>query len=142
MSKRLGKICVISFLSCLICAILLSNCSDNSTGNEDDNDINLDPFKNLAQAEVCADYRNNLYLIDEHLVLWEREGDCPDNAYAQRLYGETPDDIKCLYSDSIGGPVYICNDSKYHEMFQTILTNLDGDNLGLTSEHTVKDISL
>ncbi|MFC1539738.1 hypothetical protein ACFL6H_09965, partial [Candidatus Latescibacterota bacterium] len=123
---------------CIFCTILISNCSNNSTGN--DYDLNLNPFKKLAQEEECAKNKNKLYLIDTSLVFWDREGGCMDNMFAQTLFGSTPDDIKCIYHDSIAGPEYACNDSTYHEMFQTIITNLDNDNLGLTPEYTVVDI--
>ncbi len=138
MYKPHRNILLITFLTYMFCAILILNCSKNSTGN--DYDLNLNPFKKLAKEEVCAKNRNNLYFIDKYLVFWEREDDCTDNMFAQTLFGETPEDIKCKYSDSIAGPVYICNDSTYHEMFQTIIANLSDDSLGLTSDHTVEDI--
>ncbi|MFC1650512.1 hypothetical protein ACFL2X_02980 [Candidatus Latescibacterota bacterium] len=138
MRLPIGKYFIITFLTYLLCTVLIINCSKNSTGNDDG--LNLSPFKKLATEEGCAENRNNLYLIDKSLVFWEREGECPDNMFAQTLYGEKPEDIKCKYNDSIAGPVYICNDSTYHEMFQTIIVNLDYDNLGLSSEHTVEDI--
>ena len=132
------KFSIITLLTHVFCTVLILNCSKNSTGN--DYDLNLSPFKKLAKEEECAENRNKLYLIDKNLVFWEREGSCPDNSFAQILYGKIPEDIKCKYFDSIAGPVYICNDSTYHELFQTIIANLDNDNLGLTSEHTVEDI--
>ena len=122
----------------LCSALILLNCSKNSTDSDDG--INLSPFRMLAQEEECAQDRNNLYLIDSNLVFWEREGGCPDNWFAQILYGESPTDIKCDYHGSIAGPVYVCNDSTYHEMFQLIIADLDDDNLGLNSEHTVEAI--
>ena len=133
------KFSIITLLTYGLCSVLiLLNCSKNSTGSGDG--FNISPFRKLAQEEECAKNRNNLYLIDKKLVFWEREGGCPDNWFAQTLYGESPNDIKCKYHDSIAGPVYICNDSTYHEMFQIIIANFDYDNLGLNSEHTVEVI--
>ena len=124
-----------------LCLLFVAiGCLSETSGPNDDFD--LEPFKKLAREEECAGAKNRLYSIDISLVFWDREGECPDNSYAQTLYGTSTKDIKCRYHDSIGGPVYVCNDSTYHEMFQTILDNLDANDLGLGESHTVEDIPL
>lgn len=97
-------------------------------------------FVARAQQEACADIRNRLFLIDNRQVFWDRAGNCPDNSYAQRLYGATPDVLLCETYDSIAGPRTACTDEKYRAMFGTILKNLDQPDLGLGSAHKVEPI--
>ena len=131
------KTVIVSLALCTF--FVLNGCFSKSSGPDDDFD--LEPFKKLAGEAECAQIKNRLYWIDKSLVFWDREGECPDNWYAQTLYGKSVDDIKCQYHDSVGGPVYVCNDSTYHEMFQTILGNVDSNNLGLHTSHTVEGIT-
>jgi hypothetical protein len=100
------------------------------------------PFTTLAHAAPCADSANRLFLIDSAMVFWDRRGNCPDSAYSFTLYASTPDTILCRYEDSIAGPVAQCNDSTYHELLETMRTNLTDPNLGLDSTHTVAQIPL
>jgi hypothetical protein len=104
-------------------------------------DINLEPFKELARSGDCADVRNRLFLIDRHLVFWDRESRCADAAYAQALYGRTVEHLICDAHDSIAGPVRGCHDAdRYAAMFDTMLKNLDAPDLGLGPDHTVEPI--
>jgi hypothetical protein len=103
-------------------------------------EIDITPFKEMAMEADCAGSVNRLYLIDSQLVFWDREGNCPDNAYSQTLFADTVDDVICDLHDSIGGPVRSCQDDFYSEMFDTIITNLDMPDLGLGSGHTVEEI--
>jgi hypothetical protein len=104
-------------------------------------EVNLDPFKDLARAADCADVRNRLFLIDGHLVFWDRESTCKDAAYAQVLFGRTVERLICEAHDSIAGPVRACHDGgPYRAMFETMIENLDQPALGLGSGHTVSAI--
>ncbi|MFQ5603457.1 MAG: hypothetical protein ACE5HS_09345 [bacterium] len=103
--------------------------------------IDLEPFKELARNADCAEISNRLFLIDKKMVFWERLGNCPDNSFAQTLYGKTPDDVLCSRYDSIGGPLQSCNDQSYQNMFQTMVDNLNQPDLGLGPGHDVEPIS-
>ena len=81
-----------------------------------------------------------LFLIDDQLVFWDREGNCPDNAYSFTLFADTVDNVLCEEYDSIGGPVKNCQDDFYSEMFDTIVANLDMPDLGIGNEYTVEEI--
>ena len=102
--------------------------------------IDLLPFQKLAHHAKCAELRNRLFLIDNELVFWERDGNCPDNSFSQILFGKTPQEILCMYRDSVGGPKKTINNEAYQEMFQTILSHIYSENLGLDSKHKVKEI--
>ncbi|MDQ1254060.1 MAG: hypothetical protein QG646_3280 [Euryarchaeota archaeon] len=102
-------------------------------------EIDLDQYKELASNAPCADLKNRLFLIDGCTVLWDRGGNCPDNAYSVTLFGSSVDNILCSLSDSIAGPRKFCNDQNYEDMFETIINNLDDPDLGLEG-HTVESI--
>jgi hypothetical protein len=102
--------------------------------------FDLAPFKEMARRATCAGQRNRLFLIDRMLVFWDRADRCPDFSYQQTLYGETVDDVLCIYHDSIAGPVKTCQDSRYAGLFETVITSLDKPNLGLGSDHQVEPI--
>ncbi|SFD05047.1 protease complex subunit PrcB family protein [Massilia yuzhufengensis] len=95
----------------------------------------------LAQEASCASTRNNLYLIDSKYVLWDRAGDCADNAHGQALMGATPQAVLCSAGDSIAGPRTSCTDAGLRPLFDTILANLGKPDLGLGSSHKVEAIS-
>lgn len=98
-------------------------------------------FFTLAREEACANTRNRLFVIDGKQVFWDRAGSCGDNAYAQRLYGATPEALLCSALDSIAGPQLSCTDPGARAMFDTILNNLDSADLGLGSGHKVELLS-
>jgi len=102
--------------------------------------VDLGPFRKMARAGACADIRNNLFLIDDQLVFWDRAGECSDAAYAQSLYGGSFGESLCVFHDSIAGPVRSCSDPAYEGLFDTITANLDKPDLGLGSEHTVVEV--
>lgn len=103
--------------------------------------VNLEPFRDLAMNASCADKVNRLFLIDEHLVFWDRESSCADAAYARVLYGRTPAHVMCTLEDTIAGPRQGCHDrDPYAEMFKIIVDNLDKEDLGLGPKHTVKPV--
>ena len=103
--------------------------------------VDLEPFKDLARTSDCADVRNRLFLIDGHLVFWDRESLCADAAYAQALYGRSVDHLICHSLDSIAGPVKWCHAAgRFSAMFETMITHLDAPDLGLDPEHTVEPV--
>lgn len=102
--------------------------------------IALEPFKALASKAECADIRNRLFLIDNKLVFWDRQGNCADHAYGQQLFGHHIDQVLCLYHDSLLGPMKRCYDERYRALFETLIANLTKANLGLASEHQVERI--
>jgi hypothetical protein len=141
MAKLNKQIAIFYFLftmMALAIVFLVLSCEDEST--EPSPEIDLTPFKELARAADCTDIRNRLYLIDSQLVFWDRAGDCPDNSYAQKLFGSKIDTILCDSHDSIAGPVIIYQDDLYRGMFDTIIANLDQPDLGLGPDHTVQTI--
>lgn len=130
---------VIHFVLLLLLIIPFS-CGTSGSGNE--SSIDLEPFIRQARNAQCSSIRNNLYVIDNILVFWDRAGDCPDNSYAQTLYGQNIDQVLCKHFDSIAGPKTTYYDDKYKELFDTVLANLDKPDLGLGSEHRVAPVSV
>ena len=107
----------------------------------DESFIELNIFKNMAKNASCADITNKLFVIDNQMVFWSVEGNCPDASYTYTLYGRNPDEILCKKFDSIAGPQQRCNNKDYQEIFQIIIDNLDADNLGLDNNHKVTEIN-
>ena len=107
----------------------------------DETSIELDNFKDIARNATCSDITNNLFVIDNKMVFWVVEGNCPDASYTYTLYGNNPDDIYCKKYDSIAGPQEQCNNEDYQEIFQIIIDNLDNDNLGLDENYKVTKVN-
>ena len=103
----------------------------------DETSIELDNFRDIARNATCADITNNLFVIDNKMVFWVVEGNCPDASYTYTLYGDNPDEIYCKKYDSIAGPQEQCNNEDYQEIFQIITDNLDNGNLGLDENYKV-----
>jgi hypothetical protein len=97
-------------------------------------------FIKMAQEDSCTDIRNRLFLIDGKQVFWDRAGKCGDMAYAQTLFGATPEQVLCSVSDSIAGPRTFCADDQSRALFDTIEKNLDKADLGL-SGHKVERVA-
>jgi hypothetical protein len=95
-------------------------------------------FVKIAQQESCSDLKNRLYLIDGKQVFQDRAGTCPDNAYAQRLYGATPDAVLCAMTDTLAGSKASCANETARKLFETIQANLNLPNLGLDGTHKVE----
>jgi hypothetical protein len=95
-------------------------------------------FVKIAQQESCSSVKNRLYLIDGKQVFWDRAGTCPDNAYAQRLYGATPEAVLCEMTDTLAGPRTFCANDTVRKLFETIQANLNLPNLGLDGSHKVE----
>ena len=118
--------------------LLLPGCNGNPA--EPRAEIDLTSFKALGRGDSCTKIRNRLFLIDGKLVFWDRAGNCPDATYGETLFGSTTSDALCVFHDSIAGPIKICQDDGYREMFDTIIANLDKPDLGLGSHHKVQPI--
>ncbi len=110
------------------------------TGTPPTGAVNLAPFKELARTSSCADIRNRLFVIDNQLVFWDVAGNCADASYSQMLYGSTPDQMLCIFHDSIAGPKRSCQDERYKGIFDTITANLNKADLGLGPGHTVQPV--
>lgn len=94
----------------------------------------------MAQGASCASTRNNLYVIDSKYVLWDRAGNCADNAYGQQLMGPTPEAVLCTAGQTIAGPRTSCSDDSVRALFDTMLNNLDKADLGLGAGHKVEPV--
>ena len=108
---------------------------------KDETAIEFDVFKNMARNTTCADITNKLFIIDNQILFWVVEGNCPDASYSYTLFGNNPDEILCKRYDSIAGPQEQCNNDNYLEIFQIIVDNIDADNLGLDATQKVSEIS-
>jgi hypothetical protein len=97
-------------------------------------------FIQMAQQASCADVKNRLFLIDGKQVFWDRAGKCADNAYGQRLFGATVDQLLCSVTDSIAGPQTFCADDTSGALLDTIRRHLDMADLGLVG-HKVEPLS-
>lgn len=97
-------------------------------------------FIQMAKESPCHQTKNRLFLIDSTLVFWDRLGRCPDNAYEQTLFGNSPGAVFATSHDSIAGPRKTINNEQYRALYETILANLDKPDLGLGAKHKVQVI--
>lgn len=130
----------LSLLALTILSLSLTGCDKEKPCDIPDASVDLAPFIDMAKNAGCADITNELFLIDDQMVLWNRSGNCPDAGYSTTLFGNTIDERRCYLGDSIAGPRRGCDDDRYEEMFDTILENLDEPDLGLGDEHDVEKI--
>lgn len=98
-------------------------------------------FIRVAQQEPCGDIKNRLYLIDGKEVFWDRAGNCPDNAYVQRLYGANPQAVLCEMTDTLGDAKTFCANDSMRVLFQQLQRGAGQPNLGLDASHKVQLIS-
>lgn len=115
--------------------------SSEISGLGNDSAIDPEPFIRQARNDQCSNTRNNLYIIDNKSVLWDRAGNCADNSYSQTLYGQNIGLVLCVHFDSIAGPRTVYHDEKYKELFDTVVANLDKSDLGLGTGHSVVPVS-
>lgn len=108
--------------------------------NTDENSIDMDVFRNMASNATCSDINNKLFIIDNQLVFWVKEGNCADASYEYTLFGSNTNEIICKKFDSIIGPQEQCFDDEFQEMFQILIDNLDADDLGLDTNHKITEI--
>jgi hypothetical protein len=128
-----------SMMMALAVALVLgAGCNNDSTTSEND----LAPFKAMAAGAACDDIRNRLFLIDDRMVFWDREGQCTDGHYTLALYDrERIETFLCERSESIGGPnTTQCTVESSRAMFETMIQHLDDPQLGLGPGHTVEPI--
>jgi hypothetical protein len=137
-NRQSGTRALILIASLSAAVLLWPGC--NGAPAEPRTEIDLTSFKVLARGGSCTNIRNRLFLIDGQLVFWDRAGNCPDAAYGETLFGSTISDALCNFHDSIAGPIKICQDERYREMFDTIIANLDKPDLGLGPRHKVQPI--
>jgi hypothetical protein len=126
--------------ACLLAGSLPIGCVSERSGGVVAPDAR--PFVAMARQADCADRKNRLFVIDDSLVFWDKAGQCADAAYAQTLFGATPQSVLCRYADSIAGPRRECPDPRYQSMFDTIIAHADEPDLGLGPRHTVRPIPL
>lgn len=98
----------------------------------------------VAQSSTsCADVRNRVLQIqdaarpDQRVVLLDQAGSCADASYRQVLYGDEGDNVLCSNSDSIAGPQKSCRRAARAQLFDTIVANLDREDLGLGTGYNV-----
>jgi uncharacterized protein YpmB len=109
---------------------------------KDEISINIDDFKDLALEVNCADKTNDLFIIDNKMVLWVVEGNCSDASFSYTLFGNNTDIILCKEFDTIAGPKRECFNNDYKDIFQTIIENINNNNFGLGLNHKVEKILL
>jgi len=102
--------------------------------------INKDDFKDLALNANCADKTNDLFIIDNKMVLWIVEGNCSDASYSYTLFGNNTSIILCKEFDTIAGPKRECFNDDYKDIFQIIIENIDTNDFGLGLNHKVEKI--
>lgn len=91
--------------------------------------IDTSQFVALVNEAPCPAGGNQLYVIDNRYVFWERGPTCQDQVL--RLYGRTPNDLQCIHSESVTGPYTNCNNAAVRRIFDTILANRKAPDLGL-----------
>jgi hypothetical protein len=116
----------------------------SACGGGDSAQVAMDTTAFVAKAklEKCGDIRNKLYVLDERTVLWERAGNCADNASAQVLFGDNVDTVLCTANDTVGGQVAGCKDPANRAVFDTIRNNLNRADLGLAGSYRVREVSI
>jgi hypothetical protein len=125
----------------VLAAVLTLSAGCNNDSTTTTSGIDLTAFKAMAASADCDDIRNRLFLIDERMVFWDREGSCADGHYALVLFAETIDTYFCERHESIGGPNETqCPVESYRALFETMVHNLDDPQLGLGPGHTVEPI--
>jgi hypothetical protein len=124
----------------LLLVVTSFSCGTSGPGNQ--TSIDLTPFILRARNDECSSTRNNLYVIDNKSVFWERAGNCADNSFSQTLYGEHIDQVLCMHFDSIAGPQTVYFDLKFKELFDTAVAHLDKPDLGLGFGHSVVQVSI
>ncbi|KQV89952.1 hypothetical protein ASD15_24995 [Massilia sp. Root351] len=99
-------------------------------------------FVSMARAATCSELRNRLYLIDQKQVLWDRAGNCPDNADSRTLFGALPAQQLCLSGGLLSGPRTSCADDSKRAQFETMINNLDKADLGLGAGHQIEIVNV
>jgi hypothetical protein len=95
-------------------------------------------IKSMMRKELCSDFLNRLYIINNDYALWIRKGDCYDNRYSYTLFGKGVK-ILCYQRETITGVDKKCN-SAHESFFSTMIDNMDKVNLGLNKQMKVSMI--
>jgi hypothetical protein len=99
-------------------------------------------FVSMARAASCSELRNRLFIIDQKQVLWDRTGNCPDNAPSLTLFGALPSQQLCLSGGLLSGPRTSCADDSKRAQFETMVNNIDKADLGLGAGHTIEIVNV
>ena len=126
---------VISCALFLCLSFPLLSCENRCT--EIETCVDIASFRAGAREASCASLRNELFMIDRHLVFWQREGTCADASWDRVLFGCTPDEMLCRDWETVGGPMREYADSSYVGLFEKILANRYRSDLGLGRRHEV-----
>ena len=121
-------------------SIVATGGGGGTDGIPPDEDLDIEPFIEYAEASDCTGIRNRLFIIDDELVLWDRVGNCPDNSYEVQLFRKDLDHLLCETYDSIAGPQTYIYDEDYRDLFEHILDNIEDENLGLDDSHLVEEV--
>jgi hypothetical protein len=127
-----------NYRNVLLSAIVLTflvRCTGNATGPQ--TTIDMEPFVAKANKNICTDIVNKLFVIDDALVFWWREGSCRDASFGYTLFGTDTGNVLCRHLETIAGLYEDIRDSSCLPMFLTIINNLNNRNLGLGSAHRV-----
>lgn len=138
-NRLTGPGLMFAFTLLVVWLSILPGCGDK--GCEVKTQVDVAAFQAIARSEICAQHRNDLFMIDSSLVYWDLEGDCQDAHYSRALFGCTPDHRLCWEFDSFGGNQRVYADRSYKRMFDIILANRDREDLGLEG-HCVERIDL
>ncbi len=103
------------------------------------NSAALAAFTSAARADICADVRNRLFVIDNKFIFRDTAGTCADSAHAQLLYGATPEQVLCVDGELMGK---VCYHERHQALFLTLSRNAGLPDLGLGNEHSVVEIAL
>lgn len=141
MSTRLCKFVTTTTL--LTATLLLGACGGGDGGDDGETpSVARDAFVAMASSSSCANLRNQLFVIDEQMVFWDKAGTCADAGYAQILFGATPQQELCSRMDSIAGPRQHCPQTQHASLFATITQNLDKPDLGLGAGHRIERLNV
>ena len=139
MIKRLQRIgVIIILLSVVLTACSVIQPEEEATFTPDVTPTaRLSVITDLIQEVECADERSDLYLIDDEVAVWYREGSCADNAYGINLYDAATGALLCQHFDSIAGPQTRCDSENYQDLFDQLINTDDPTSL---DDYSVEEV--
>ena len=108
--------------------------------------VYLHAIEVAQETTSCVESRNRVVLIQsggdpERWVLLDQAGACADASYRQVLFGgQDGDEVLCSNAESIAGPQRDCAAKGHAAMFDTILANLDDEDLGLGAAYNIAQV--
>ncbi len=109
--------------------------------------VYLHAIEVAQETTSCVESRNRVVLIqsggnpDQRWVLLDQAGACADASYRQVLFGgQDGDEVLCSNAESIAGPQRDCAAKGHAAMFDTILANLDDEDLGLGAAYNIAQV--